>query len=136
MDISGTLFYLLEIGIVIAFCLCVYYLLRPKPAIRRIWMGRVGIKKIQPNWGNQCILCGRPMAGAQCPQCNVTRPAALDQVVYQCLTENSGVLRRSEITSSIHVSNYELDESIERLTRAGKISPMHETKDVKGVTIS
>jgi hypothetical protein len=99
-------------------------------------MGRVGIKKIQPNWGNQCILCGSPMVSNQCPKCQITRPAALDQVVYKYLTANDGVLARSEITSSIHVSNYELDESVERLTKAGRISPMHETKDVKGGIIS
>ncbi len=127
----GALFYLVEIGLVVGGSICVYYLLRPKPVVRRIWMnlrGHYPMKKIQPNWGNRCLLCGSPMRINQCPRCKVTRPAALDKVLYRYLTTNDGVLARSEVASGLHVSDHELSESIERLTQAGKITPVHETQ--------
>jgi hypothetical protein len=132
-DILGGIVLGIELAVAIGMTLCIYYLLRPKPAIRRIWPLGFNIKKIQPNWGNQCILCGSPIVSNQCPKCQITRPVALDQIVYKYLTANDGVLARSEITSSVHVSNHELDESIERLTKAGRISPIREVKDVRGI---
>ncbi len=131
-DFAFGLFALTEITIVITMTLIITYVIVAR--LRRVRITRIIRtvpflrKKIQPNWGDQCRLCGAPMhMMPRCPQCHATRPAALDRVVYQYLTANDGILARSEAISNLHISEHELNESIERLTKDKKISAYHDT---------
>lgn len=132
-DFVFGLFVITEITIVVTMTLIIAYVIVNR--FRRVQVTRIMRtvpflrKKIHPVWGDQCKLCGAPMlSNAQCPRCHVMRAAALDQVVYRYLTANDGVLARSEALSDLRVSEHELGESIERLTKAGKIAPFHETQ--------
>jgi len=132
-DFAFGLFAITEITIVVTMTLIITYVVATK--FRRVQIARIVRtvpflrKKIQPNWGDQCKLCGAPMNRlSECPQCHATRTAALDRVIYQYLTANDGILARSEAISHLHVSEHELGESIERLTKAGKIAPFHATQ--------
>jgi len=132
-DFAFGLFIITEITIVVAITIIITYVVAN--SFRRVQITRIARtvpflrKKIHPVWGDQCKLCGTPMLSkARCPRCHVTRVAALDQVVYRYLTANDGVLARSEALSNLRVSEHELGESIDRLTKAGKIAPFHETQ--------
>ena len=132
-DFVFGLFVITEISIIVTMTLIITYVVANR--FRRVQITRIMRtvpflrKKIHPVWGDQCKLCGAPMLStAQCPRCHVTRATALDQVIYQYLTANDGVLARSEALSDLRVSEHELSESIERLTKAGKIAPFHATQ--------
>ena len=131
-DFVFGLFILAEITIVVTMTLIVTYVVANR--FRRVQITRIMRtvpflrKKIHPNWGDQCRLCGAPMhMMPQCPQCHATRTIALDRVVYQYLTVNDGILARSEAISNLRISEHELNESIERLTKDKKISAYHDT---------
>lgn len=131
-DFGFGMFAIVEIVIVIVMALIIGFAAIgwfPKVKVLRVGFMRPMLrKKIQPNWGDRCLLCGSPMSVSECPQCHVTRAAALDQVVYRYLSAHDGVLARSELASDLRVSVHEVNESIQRLTYAGRISPFHETQ--------
>jgi hypothetical protein len=125
-DIFEVLFFMMEIGILVSIVLLVSQLIWPTrlPYVRKIWYKLPLWKKVQPDWTARCRFCGSYIDGYdRCPACGRTRIQAIDESIFNCLVVNGGVISRNAVATELHLSETELNESLERLSKAGRIVP-------------